>query len=63
MASRIEHRPVLAAACLTTSLLLAAGCSGGGDSAAGAFDTLADGSWPTEVLSSEAGAAKKAFFA
>ncbi len=61
MASRIDHQAVFAAACLTTSLLVA-GCSGGGESASGGFDTLADGSWPTEVLSSEAGAAKKAFF-
>ena len=61
MTSRIDLLAVFAVACLTAALL-AAGCSGDDKSPSGGFDTLADGSWPTESLSSEAGAAKKAFF-
>lgn len=67
---RIQPRTVLsvvylAVVCLSVVCLAVAlsGCSGGdGAPAASGFDTLADGSWPTESLSSEAGATKKAFF-
>ncbi len=71
MASSIDHRVAFAVAFLVISLLVT-GCSGGDGSGGsqptvnepgGGFDTLADGSWPTESMSSEAGATKKAFFA